>query len=114
MDESAASFDQRLKSLSRKHARIRENGYAGKMGRDGLIVMVPRRRGPSFPMRGFLGLVLVALAFKTFLVVSLGTEEYAARLDALASGTFVERGGAWVMALDPVTQALAGVVTDLL
>ncbi|GGL72280.1 hypothetical protein [Wenxinia marina] len=114
MDESAVTFDQRLKSLSRKHSRIRQNGYAGRMNRDGLVVMVPRRRGPAFPLRGFLGVILAALAFKTFLLVSLGTEEYTARVDALASGTLVEKGGAWVMALDPVTQALAGVVTDLL
>ncbi len=109
-----ATFDERLRHLTRKHERIRANGYAGRLTEDGLVVMVPRRRGPTFPLRGLIGVLFAALAFKAFLLASLGTADYAARVEMLRQGTPVERAGAWIMAIDPATQALAEVTAPVL
>lgn len=106
----SATFDERLQHLARKHHRIRANGYVGRLTANGLVVMMPRRRGPTFPLRGLIGVALAALAFKAFLLASLGTEQYTARLEALGVGTPLERAGAWVMALDPATHAAADLI----
>lgn len=102
-----ATFDQRLQRLARKHARIQANGYVGRLTDDGLVVMVPRRRGPSFPLRGLIGVSVVALLFKAYLLAALGGDDYAARVAALEVGSPIEQAGAWVMATDPATRFAA-------
>ena len=109
-----ATFDDRLRHLVRKHERIRANGYVGRLTEDGLVVMVPRRRGPTFPRRGLIGVLFAALAFKAYLLASLGTADYAARVDMLSQGTPVERAGAWIMAIEPATQTVADLIAPLM
>lgn len=101
-----ATFDRRLGALAKKHRRMAE-GVTYRLGRDGLITAQPRRRLPRFPLRSLLLLLAAAFAFKAFLLASLGADTYLSRLDRLADGNLAEQAGAWAMAPDPVTVALA-------
>ncbi len=96
------SFEQRVRHLASKHRRM-ASGIAHRMGRDGLITAHPRRRMPSFPLRGLMILLAAAFVFKAFLYASLGASVYEQRVGLLAAGSVVEQGGAWVMQADPAT-----------
>ena len=113
MARTLTSFDTRLKRGVRKNDRIRMYGSRGKIGKDGLISYVPRRRGPSFPIRSLLLVLAIAFAFKAFLYASMGSGIYQERVDSLSSGTLVEQAGAWLMQVDPATVVLAGFLTPL-
>ena len=102
-----ASFDRRLRQLDRKHSRIASRGHAARMGRDGLVSMVPRRRTPRFPLGAVLSVLAVAFAFKAVLLASMGTASYEAKRAELAAGGIVEQVGAWVLQADPLSLALA-------
>ncbi|MDF3412943.1 hypothetical protein HKX54_00605 [Sulfitobacter sp. M57] len=111
MVETHDHFVQRLTALGRKHEKM-TYGYTTKVGKDGLIVVKPKRRSA----RGggavkLIALVVVGLiAFKAFTLVAVGPVTYNERLAKLESGTVVEQVGAKVLAIDPVTEALAGSV----
>ncbi|SHI53913.1 hypothetical protein [Wenxinia saemankumensis] len=108
------TFDARLKRIGRKHDRIRRNGYVGRLDKNGLLTMQPRRKGPALPARGFAIVLLTALAFKAVLLAVLGPAQYDERLATLASGSPVERAGAFVMLPDPATRLVADLVAPLL
>lgn len=110
MSQTAENFDRRLKRVNRRHSRMRENGVVARLGRDGLITAHPRRRLPSFPLRGFAILFLAALLYKGFLFAYLGPQTYEGRVGALAEGSVIEQAGAWLLQADPATQAIAGVI----
>lgn len=102
-----SSFDRRLRQLDRKRARITDRGHVMRMGPDGLVTMVPRRRKPRFPLGAVLSVLAVAFAFKAVLLASMGTESYVAKLSDLGAGSLAERAGAWVLQPDPLSLALA-------
>ena len=102
MASADLSFEQRVRHLASKHRRMAQ-GIAHRMGRDGLIIAYPRRRIPSFPLRGLMILLAAAFLFKAFLYASLGASVYEQRVGLLAGGSIVEQGGAWVMQADPAT-----------
>jgi hypothetical protein len=102
MASADLSFEQRVRHLATKHRRMAQ-GIAHRMGRDGLITAHPRRRMPSFPLRGLMILLAAAFLFKAFLYASLGASVYEQRVGLLAGGSIVEQGGAWVMQADPAT-----------
>ena len=102
-----SSFDRRLRQLEGKRARKASGGHSLRMGPDGLVTMVPRRRKPRFPLGAVLSVLAVAFAFKAVLLASMGTESYVAKLSDLASGSAAERAGAWVLQPDPLSLALA-------
>ena len=109
--ENHDHFVNRLTSLGRKHQKM-THGYTTKVGKDGLIVVKPKRR----PARGGGALKLVALAvigligFKAFALVSVGPITYNERLAKLEGGTVIEQVGAKALAIDPVTEVIAGSV----
>lgn len=113
MASAEMTFEQRVRHLASKHRRM-AHGIAHRMGRDGLITAHPRRRRPSFPLRGLMILLGAAFLFKAFLYASLGAGVYNERVALLASGSIVERGGAWVMQADPATIWAAEQVSALL
>jgi hypothetical protein len=114
MVETHAEFARRLSRLSRKHAQM-SRGYVNVLTRDGLIVAKPVR-----PKSGISGLRLIALAvmvfflFKAVSLAMIGPQAYADRLAPLKEGTVVEQAGATVLAMDPVTRALADWIAPLL
>ena len=110
MVESKLQFNNRLRLLGRKHTKM-ANGYTTQLRSDGLIVVKPRRAARrGFPLKGIVLLALGLLGFKALILASLGPDGYAERVAKLQDGTFVERGGAWVMQADPATQILANLV----
>lgn len=113
MASADLSFEQRVRHLASKHRRMAQ-GIAHRMGRDGLITAHPRRRMPSFPLRGLMILLAAAFLFKAFLYASLGASVYTERVGLLAAGSIVEQGGAWVMQADPATVWAASQINGLL
>lgn len=108
-----ASFDRRIQSLVRKHARMTD-GIRYRIDQTGLITAHPRRRlAPPFPWRSLAALVFLAWGFKVALFALLGVETYAARLAVLEGGSLLERAGAWVMTADAATRLAATVAADL-
>jgi hypothetical protein len=107
-------FGKRLSLLDRKHQKLAENGYVRKLGKDGLITIHPRRRGPSFPLQGLLMVFLVAFVFKAFLFATIGEAEYVNRVALLQSGSIAEQAGAWIMQADPATKGLAAFIIEFL
>ena len=107
------SFEQRVRLLARKHRRMAQ-GIAHRMGRDGLITAHPRRRMPSFPLRGLMILIGAAFLFKAFLYANLGATVYTDRVELLQAGSIVEQGGAWVMQADPATVWMAARINALM
>lgn len=114
MSQSIQNFDQRLRRVTRRHSQMRENGIVARVGKDGLISAYPRRRMPRFPLSGFVVLFAAAMLYKGFLLAYLGPATYDNRVSALAEGSIVEMGGAWVLQADPVTQAVAGFIKPML
>lgn len=114
MIETAENFDKRLRRVTRRHRKIYTNGARTKVGRDGLITAVPRRRAPRFPLRGVVILFAAALAYKAVMFAWLGPAVYGDRVDELQSGTVVEQAGAWALQADPVTIAIADFINPYL
>lgn len=114
MSRTDMTFDQRLRRVTRKHMAMARSGVRYRMGRDGLVSAVPRRRGPAFPLRGLVLLVAAAFLFKGFLLAWLGNDLYAERVAMLQSGSVFEQAGAWVMQADPATVTIAGVIRPYL
>ena len=107
MVESKLHFNNRLRLLGRKHSKM-ANGYTTQMRNDGLIVVKPRRAARrGFPLKGLVMMGLAFFAFKALILASVGPDGYAERIAKLQDGTFVERGGAWIMQADPATRVLA-------
>ena len=96
-------FQDRVRRLSRKHARMETAGVDPKLDKDGLIIARPRRRGLRLSPRPFILLILLAWGFKVLLYSYLGPEDYAARLSALDPDDPVARAGAFVLQADPAT-----------
>ncbi|SMY06623.1 hypothetical protein [Flavimaricola marinus] len=110
MSQTVENFDHRLKRVIKRHSRMRESGIVAKIGKDGLISAYPRRRMPSFPLRGFIILFAAAFLYKGFLLAYLGAATYDNRVTALAEGSIVEQAGAWFLQADPATQTVATVI----
>lgn len=111
MVETRDDFAKRLNVLGRKHNKM-TNGYTTKVGKDGLIVVKPKRRA----LRGGGAvklLLLIALGFfgfKAFTLAAVGPVTYNERLSKLENGTVVEQVGAKALAIDPLTAAVADTV----
>ncbi|WP_299283597.1 hypothetical protein [uncultured Tateyamaria sp.] len=114
MVETQVDFRKRLRVLGRKHVAM-SNGYTSKVRHDGLIVVTPKRRNPTrfIPVKGVVLFVLGFFVFKAFMFAALGEITYTQRIDALAQGTLLEQGGAWIMQADPVTQLVARYVEPI-
>lgn len=106
MVDARQQFGSRVKSLESKKVRLAQ-GYYTTIRADGLVVAHPARRGLRVPTKLLVGLVVLFVCFKGFVLAAIGPTTYDARLTTLAQGTIVEQAGAWVLQADPVTQALA-------
>ncbi|MCR8546690.1 hypothetical protein M4578_02525 [Salipiger sp. P9] len=102
MDSAIHDFDKRQRAVTAKHRKLAQ-GYTTKLNRNGTIEHKPIRRVRFLSMKGLLLAVAGVFAFKGYLLASLGTEGYAARIGHLSDGTAIERIGAWLMGADPAT-----------
>jgi hypothetical protein len=112
MSDGYSGFQNRLRRIDRRHVRLAQ-GYESRVGKDGLIVFRPKRRSRGFPLRGIVLLGLGFCVFKGVILAHTGETLYEQRLAALGSGTYVEQAGAWVMQVDPVTQAIGAKLRHL-
>lgn len=106
MSYDRLAFANRVNRVSRKH-RAMAHGYTAKLRGDGLIVVQPRKVQFKMPVRGFMLLMLIFMFFKGFMIVSLGEDDYRARLAVLNNGNLYEQAGAFVMGVDPVSLGIA-------
>jgi len=106
-------FDERLRRLERKH-RAMSRGYTTRMQPDGLIVAKPKRAQVRISGRSMLLFALAFIAFKGFLIANLGELGYEERVDRLSDGTLVEKAGAFVMQIDPLSQFAAEQIGPIL
>ena len=106
-------FDQRIHRLNKKHAKL-SRGYRATMRKDGLVVMKPQRVKSAVPAKLLLICLLGLFAFKVFLLTSLGTAAYQFRVESLSQSTAVEKAGAWVMQIDPVSEFFATQIRSFL
>lgn len=112
---SQTTFDERLSRINHKHRRM-SLGVSYRIGPDGLIIPVARRRiGPRFPLRALLLVIVMGYAFKAALFVGLGEGTYVARLSLLGEGGALGQAVTWAMQPDPVvrTAALLAANADL-
>lgn len=114
MDDSVKSFSQRISRVNRRRQKMNNNGVVRKVGKDGLISAYPRRRMPSFPLRGIVILVMTAFLYKAVMFAWLGAAAYGDCIEALAQGTIVEQVGAWILQADPATVAFGTLIKPLL
>jgi hypothetical protein len=105
----STTFDDRLSRIQTKHRHL-SVGVIYRVGPDGLLIPVPRRRiAPRFPLKALLLLAVTGYAFKIALFLGLGEEAHAARLDLLRESGPVGEAAAWALRPDAATQA----ATDL-
>lgn len=105
MSLASMPFDRRLKRIVRKH-KLMSYGVKRSVSSTGLIVARPRIYNPKFPIKGLILAIAAMFAFKGFLYANLGEQTYNLRVAELASGTAVEKAGAWVMQADPATSMI--------
>lgn len=115
MVETRESFASRLDFLGRKHARM-THGYVTKIGKDGLMVAVPKaaHKKSLIPLKFMLLVVIGLFCFKAFMLSAIGPVTYNARLATLENGTMIEQIGAKAMVIDPVTAFMADLAGPIL
>ncbi|WP_255200053.1 hypothetical protein [Sulfitobacter sp. HGT1] len=113
MVETHQQFGKRVNNLNRKHKAL-ANGYYTTIRNDGLVIARPRRRDTGLPVKYILALVVLFVLLKAFMLSANGPGTYQIRLNALSEGTAIERAGAWILQVDPVTQALANKIGPVL
>ncbi|OUS22321.1 hypothetical protein DI396_08115 [Litorivita pollutaquae] len=113
MADSFADFDTRLRKIDRTQRKM-QGGYTTHVGRDGLIVVRPRRSGVRLPLKGMMILALGFFGFKGALLAHLGPQTYADKVAVLELGSPVEQFGAWAMVSDPATQVIARTLSPYL
>jgi hypothetical protein len=103
-------FRARVRRIERTHDRIAAHGATAKLGKDGLIVMQPKRALslslslPRLPgLRSLLVLGVLAFGVKVGAYAALGPDAYADRLAGLGGGDVVRQAGAFVLEPDPAT-----------
>lgn len=113
MVETHDHFINRLSLLGRKHGKM-THGYTTKVGKNGLITVKPKSKRRGFPIKGLVLTVLAFFAFKALMLASFGPTTYDERLSKLENGSVVELAGAKVLGIDPVTQAMADLISSIL
>jgi len=106
MVETHDHFTKRLTILGRKHTAL-SHGYTTRVGKDGLILVTPKRARRGFPTKTLLLLVVGFFAFKAFMLAALGPVTYNERLAKLANGSVIEQVGAKALSIDPITEFMA-------
>lgn len=110
---SQLNFDKRMRRISKRHQKL-SRGYVTSINHDGLVIARPRRQGFSFPFRGLFFALLLFIAFKGFVLATVGASAYEIRISKLEAGTIAEQAGAYVMKADPATAFVADQLNSLL
>ena len=105
------TFYARLKRIERIHRQGGGFEAEGTLGQSFYTRL--QRRSRRSVLRPVVVMLASVIGTKAVLMASLGTEDYAARLVNLEQGTTVERAGAFLMGMDPITLQLAGWLAPL-
>lgn len=106
-DKHRHEFHGRLKRIDDIHAR---GGGFEADGTLGQSYYTNKRQDRGIPIRPFLYVLIAVIGFKAVLLASMGSADYLARVEALEAGGMLERAGAFMMRIDPLT----GTVSELL
>ncbi|WP_322894800.1 MULTISPECIES: hypothetical protein [unclassified Yoonia] len=106
-------FDQRVGQILRKRDRL-SKGSIKTVTSNGLIVERPRGYRPRMPLRIMLILIFVAVLSKAAFVANVGDAAYTARLAVLAEGGLLDQLVGWLLQIDPLTKAIAGLMASYL
>lgn len=106
MDKSIREFDRRHRAVTAKHRRLAE-GYVTRLNPNGTIEQKPVRRVRVLPLKGLALAVTGFIAFKGYLLASLGPADYATHVAHLGSGSLFEQAGSWLMGADPASRWIA-------
>ncbi len=112
VDRNQQNFQGRLWRIRRDHAK--GAGFEAE-GTLGMSYYNAHRRRPIRP-RLLAMLLLMAMVFtllKAGLLATRGEDMYEARLAALQRGSDLDRSGAWLLQIDPVTRRLAEAIRRL-
>lgn len=105
-DLNMREFDRRLRRIDQIHKAGGAFEASGAIGRAYYTSLErPRRRRLSIlrPLALILGATLL---FKAAIFGQLGQQTYEARIALLTEGSALDRIGAWVMTVDPITQKI--------
>jgi hypothetical protein len=109
MANNNQQFKKRVDQLDRQHKAL-ANGYYTTIRNDGLIIAHPRRRDTGLPIKYLLVLAVMFFLFKALALSAAGAGTYQSRVNSLSDGNLVERAGAWLLQVDPVTQAVSNTI----
>lgn len=106
MADTFHEFDRRYRSITKKHRRL-AGGYVTKLNANGVIEHQPLRKGRAFSLRAFGFVIATFFILKAYLLAGLGLQSYTGTVVDLAKGNPLEKIGAWMMQIDPLTLWLA-------
>ncbi|MBY6046578.1 hypothetical protein KUV47_09850 [Vannielia litorea] len=110
-DPTMQNFAGRIRRIEKIHRRGGGFEATGTLGQS-FYTRSKRVKRPV--LRPALTVLTVFLCFKALTLAHLGTADYTARLDGLRTGNNVQKVGAHLMAIDPITQAAAAGIKPLL
>jgi hypothetical protein len=102
-------FRDRLDKIYRESDML-SGGVEYRLGDDGIIRRVPRRRRSLRIGNAVVTFLAVLVLLKAVFVASIDVASYEQRLVVLRAGNSVERAGAVMMRHDPVTDWLARMI----
>lgn len=105
-DPNKDQFEERLAALAEKASPNKK--VVRKVQEDGLIIDVvePVRQRQLMPFRSLLLALFLFVAMKGTVYAQLGQAEYLSRVDTLKSGNSLEVTAAFLLDVDPATQAI--------
>ncbi len=109
-DPQRDQFTGRLRRIEKIHRRGGAFEASGTLGQSYYVREYERgRRRPA--LRSALLVLFILVGFKALLLASMGEPAYVEKLVGLKSGGTVDRVGAYVMAIDPFTETIAGALS---
>ncbi|WP_121632902.1 hypothetical protein [Tropicibacter alexandrii] len=114
MENTLDEFRKRQSAITRKHSRM-ARGYVNKLDKtSGVIVQQPDSKTGSVGRSVLLRVAVAFMVLKVLTLSWLGPELYESHLAQLREGSTVERAGAFVMQVDPVTAKGAALLSPLM
>ncbi|PRY22647.1 hypothetical protein CLV78_106188 [Aliiruegeria haliotis] len=105
-DTQMKEFEGRIKRIEKINRRGGGFEAVGTLGQS--FYTRARKRTQRRPLlRSTIVVLMVMVTFKGFLLAANGETAYTAKLEALQEGTAVQKAGSFVMAIDPLTRAVA-------
>ena len=115
-DANRNRFNQRIDVLKKKsdpNVRV-----VRRVQEDGLVVDVAQSNKSAarslLPIKGLAIAGVIFLGFKSFLLAELGDAEYLDRIEQMKTGSALEVATAFLLDVDPATEAIAGTLGAVL